>query len=76
MSPAGPSRSRGKSREQRLRSAAIVKLKYAMLSGKLDKGFQTIFEGVLRDLELRADEVDAYLDAHREELYKICVDEG
>jgi len=47
-----------------------------MLSGKLDKGFQTIFEGVLRDLELRADEVDAYLDAHREELYKICVDEG
>jgi len=74
----GPARSRGKAktREERLRSAAIVKLKYCMLSGKIDKGFQVIFDGVLRDLGLQEDEVDRFLDQHREELVKICVEEG
>jgi hypothetical protein len=69
-------RGKTKTREERLRSAAIVKLKYCMLSGKVDKGFQTIFDGVLRDLELQEDEVDRYLDQHREELFEICVEEG
>ncbi|HOX43698.1 MAG TPA: hypothetical protein PK668_08870 [Myxococcota bacterium] len=76
MSGAERSRGKVKTRAERLRAAAVVKLKYCMLSGKIDKGFQTIFDGVLRDFGLEEAEVDRYLDEHREELVRICVEEG
>ena len=64
----------GKSKTDRLRSAAIVKLKYQMITGKMDKGFQTVFQGVLKDLSLSAEEVERYIESHHEELEKICTE--
>ena len=63
-----------KSRSERLRSAAIVKLKYQMLSGTMDKGFNTVYQGVLSDLGLTEDEVEKYIEAHIEELKKACLE--
>jgi len=63
-----------KSRSERLRSAAIVKLKYQMLSGKMDKGFKTVYQGVLSDLGLTEDEVEKYIEAHTEELKQACLE--
>jgi hypothetical protein len=62
-------------KQDKLRRAAIVKLKYQMLTGNLDKGFSVVFQCVLDDLALKGDEVDAYLQEHLEELQKICTEE-
>lgn len=62
-----------KSKRDRLRSAAIVKLKYQMLAGSVDAGFQTVFEGVLKDLSLTEEEVDRYIKDHAEELKQACL---
>jgi hypothetical protein len=64
---------RPKTKDERLQAAAIVKLKYLLLSGRMDKGFQMVYEGVLGDLAVRQDEVDRYIEEHREELEKICL---
>ena len=61
------------SRTKRLRSAALVKFKYEMMAGKLDDGFKIIYQGVLKDLSLKRDEVDKYIEKNREELKKICM---
>ena len=63
-----------KSRSERLKSAAIVKLKYQMLSGTMDRGFNTVYQGVLSDLGLTEDEVEKYIEAHAEELKKTCLE--
>lgn len=63
-----------KSKSERLRSAAIVKLRYQMLSGTMDKGFNTVYQGVLSDLGLTEDEVEKYIEAHTEELKKACLE--
>lgn len=65
---------KGKSRSERLRSAAIVKMKYQMLSGTMDQGFKTVYQGVLSDLGLTEDEVEKYIEAHTEELKKACLE--
>jgi|GEM_PF-2791815 len=65
---------KGKTKGDRLRSAAIVKLKYQMLAGRMDGGFQTVFSGVLKDLNLTEDEVDRYIEDHAEELKKACLE--
>lgn len=62
-----------KSKNSRLRSAALVKLKYELLSGKLDDGFEIIYEGVLRDLSVEKSEVDKYIEKNKEELRRICI---
>jgi hypothetical protein len=62
-----------KSKNERLRSAAIVKLKYQMLAGRLDDGFKTVFDGVLKELDLTGEEVDAYTEKNREELAQVCL---
>lgn len=62
-----------KTKGDRLRSAAIVKLKYQMLTGTMDAGFQTVFEGVLKDLHLTEEEVDRFIKEHAEELKKSCL---
>ena len=63
-----------KTKRDRLKSAAIVKLKYQMLAGSLDAGFQTVFEGVLQDLKLTEEEVDRYIEEHAEELKQACLE--
>ena len=63
-----------KTKSDRLKSAAIVKLKYQMLAGSLDTGFQTVFEGVLQDLKLTEEEVDRYIEEHTEELKRACLE--
>jgi len=63
-----------KSKSDRLKSAAIVKLKYRMLAGSVDTGFQSVFDGVLKDLNLTEEEVDRYIKEHSEELKKACLE--
>jgi hypothetical protein len=65
---------KGKSKRERLKSAAIVKLKYQMITGTMDKGFQTVYQGVLDDLKLTAEEVERYIEDHAEELKKACLE--
>jgi hypothetical protein len=65
-----------KSKPERLRSAAIVKLKYQLLSGGMDEGFKTVYSGVLKDLSLSEEEVDRYIESNEEELRKICLGES
>ncbi len=63
-------------KRDRLHRAAIVRLKYQLMTGNLDLGFQTVFQGVLTDLEITEDEVEAYIQKNREELKKICLEEN
>lgn len=63
---------KSKSKTKRLESAALVKLKYHLLTGKYDEGFRRIFDGVLQDLELEEKEVDLYIERHRTRLTAIC----
>lgn len=62
-------------KQENLRRAAIVKLKYQMLAGGFDDGFSVIFQGVLEDLSLTEAEVDRYLKDHLEELQKVCTED-
>ncbi len=62
-------------KQEKLRRAAIVKLKYQMLAGRIDKGFSIVFGGVLEDLGLIEADVDTYLKEHFEELQKICTED-
>ena len=67
-------KSKSRSREERLRSAAVVKLKYLQTVGRLDAGFKMVFQGVLEDLKLNEADVDAFIEAHREELTQLCLE--
>lgn len=67
-------KSKGKSKQERLRSAAVVKLKYLQNAGRLDAGFQMVFRGVLNDLQLKEAEVDAFIESNREELTQLCLE--
>jgi hypothetical protein len=64
-----------KQKKERLHSAAIVKLKYQLLSGSMDTGFLTVYSGVLRDLSLTEEEVDRYIEENEDELRRICLGE-
>jgi hypothetical protein len=68
-------KAKGKSKAERLKSAALVRLKYELLTGKMDKGFQSIYAGVLEDLSLTETEVNQFIEAHRKELEGICFGE-
>jgi hypothetical protein len=59
-------------KQDRLKKAAIVKVKYKLMAGKLDDGFKMIFDGVLKDLDLEESEVDGYIESHAQEIKKIC----
>lgn len=65
-----------KTHEEKLRAAAIVRLKYELDTGKLDDAFKTIYAGVLSDLGLEAGEVERFLQENRESLLKVCRDDG
>ncbi|MBW2701151.1 MAG: hypothetical protein JRF33_10065 [Deltaproteobacteria bacterium] len=71
-----PKKIQQRSREERLHAAAVVKLKYIQSAGRLDSGFRVVYEGVLSDLSLEEAAVDTYIEAHREELNKLCLEGG
>ncbi len=48
--------------------AAILKLTFAMRGLSDVPGFRSVYLGTLRDLGVAERAVDAYVDAHREEL--------
>ena len=59
---------RPKSKEERLFSAAVLRRSFELRGEEHREQFRFVYEGVLRDLELEAPEVEAYLAAHREEV--------
>ncbi len=59
---------RTKTRSEKLFSAAVLRLSFELQDGKYREGFRFVYEGVLRDLELDAADVDAYLAEHRAEV--------
>jgi hypothetical protein len=59
---------RPKSKEERLFSAAVLRRSFELRGDEHRAQFRFVYEGVLRDLELEAAEVEAYLAAHREEV--------
>ncbi len=59
---------REKTRQEKLFSAAVLRLSFELQDGQYQDGFRFVYEGVLRDLGLEADDVDAYLHEHRAEV--------
>jgi hypothetical protein len=59
---------RPKTREERLFSAAVVRRSFELQDAQYRDGFQFVYQGVLRDLELSDAEVEAYLGEHRAEV--------
>lgn len=59
---------RPKTRDERLFSAAVVRRSFELQDAQYRDGFQFVYQGVLRDLELTDAEVEAYLREHRAEV--------
>ncbi len=57
-----------KTRDERLFSAAVVRRSFELQDAQYRQGFEFVYQGVLRDLELTEAEVDAYLAEHRAEV--------
>lgn len=59
---------REKTRQERLFSAAVLRVSFELQDGQYKDGFRFVYEGVLRDLDLEEKDVDAYLAEHRAEV--------
>ncbi|HTP29393.1 MAG TPA: hypothetical protein VMK12_27480 [Anaeromyxobacteraceae bacterium] len=59
---------RGKSKEERLFSAAVLRRSFELRGEEHREQFRFVYEGVLRDLGLAAGEVEEYLANHRAEV--------
>jgi hypothetical protein len=59
---------RPKTRQEKLFSAAVVRLSFELQDGQYKEGFRFVYEGVLRDLALAEEDVEAYLASHRAEV--------
>lgn len=59
-----------KTREQKLFGAAVLKTSFALRGAVDSPAFKGIYPGVLRDLDLTDEEVEAYLEKHREAVEK------
>ncbi len=57
-----------KTRDERLFSAAVVRRSFELQDAQYRDGFQFVYQGVLRDLDLTDGEVEAYLADHRAEV--------
>jgi hypothetical protein len=55
---------RPKTKEEKLFSAAVLRRAFELRGDEHRDQFRFVYEGVLRDLELEAAEVEAYLAAH------------
>jgi hypothetical protein len=59
---------RGRTREEKLFSAAVLRRSFELRGGERDQGFRFVYEGVLRDLGVEDADVARYLDAHAGEV--------
>lgn len=59
-----------KTREQKLFGAAVLKASFALRGAADSPAFKGIYPGVLRDLGLTDEEVQAFLEANREAVEK------
>jgi hypothetical protein len=57
-----------KTRDEKLFSAAVVRRSFELQDEQYRAGFQFVYQGVLRDLELTDGEVEAYLAEHQAEV--------
>jgi len=55
-----------KRRKDPLFGAAVLKVSFGMRGDENAQGFRFVYEGVLRDLGVTDEEVDAYLEENRE----------
>jgi hypothetical protein len=56
---------RAKTKQEKLFSAAVLRLSFELQDGQYKEGFRFVYAGVLRDLALEERDVDAYLAEHR-----------
>lgn len=59
---------RPKTREEKLFAAAVLKRSFSLRGEEHKEGFRFVYEGVLRDLGLEDDQVEAFLAEHRGEV--------
>jgi hypothetical protein len=59
---------KAKSRDEKLFAAAVLRRTFELRGDEHREQFRFVYEGVLRDLRLEGEEVEAYLAAHREEV--------
>lgn len=59
---------RAKTKQERLFSAAVLRLSFELQDGRYKDGFRFVYDGVLRDLGLEEEDVEAYLASHRAEV--------
>jgi hypothetical protein len=58
--------------QEKIKSAALMRVKYELQTGKKDDGFLMVYLGVLEDLKLKEEEVEKYIADNREELVRFC----
>jgi hypothetical protein len=59
---------KAKTPEERLFSAAVLRRSFELRGEEYADGFRFVYEGVLRDLGLKDDEVVAFIASHRAEV--------
>ncbi len=57
-----------RTKAERLFSAAVLRRGFELQDGQYREGFRFVYAGVLRDLDLEEEEVEAYLEKHRAEV--------
>ena len=60
--------SRSRTRAERLFSAAVLRRTFEAAGPQHRDGFSFVYDGVLRDLDLRDEDVQAYLADHGDEV--------
>ncbi len=59
---------KARTREEKLFGAAVVRRAFDLRGEGQEGAFREIYEGVLRDLGLTAEEVETYLESHASEV--------
>ena len=59
---------REKTRDEKLFAAAVLRRSFELSGDEQRQGFKFVYEGVLRDLGLEEEDVEAYLASHRAEV--------
>lgn len=59
-----------KTREQKLFGAAVLKMSFRLREALDSPAFKHVYPGVLRDLELEDEEVEAFIAANRQAVEK------
>jgi len=56
--------------------AALLIISAELKQGKRPKGMNEIVRGIIKDLGLTREQVEAYILEHKEELIRTCQDQG